>query len=83
MDYIQETQPGLEGRKGFPKKVEPELRWEAEKECAKALEGGNMDQCVHCTNVCIVDQHWGQSRERNGEEGSEARDLDGSLHIQL
>lgn len=40
MDYSQETQSGLEGRKEFPKKVEPEVRFGAEKECAKALEGG-------------------------------------------
>lgn len=44
MADIQETRPGLNGRKGFPKKVEPALRWEAEEECVRSWAEGNSGQ---------------------------------------
>lgn len=84
MDHIQETRPGLKGRKGFPKKVEPELKWEAEEECVKALgrrkHGSTRAPCksLHCKLALRP-----KGREQRRVMRSEARDLCGSLNIHL
>lgn len=71
MDHIQETRPGLKGRKGFPKKVEPELKWEAEEECVKALgrrkHGSTRAPCksLHCK---LALRPKGRERQRREKE---------------
>lgn len=80
MDHLQESQPGLEGRKGFPKKVELELRRESEEKCVKAPGKRIHGSICALHKVRTVNWSWRQSREsEGGREGSEARDLGGSL----
>ena len=54
MEHIQETQPGLEGRKGFPKKLELELGREVgEEECVKAS-----GKRTHGKGSWVVQRQW-------------------------
>lgn len=75
MDHIRETRPGLEGRKGFPKRVDPELRWEAERDCAKALGGGKHESvCALCKNL-LCKRAQGAGRESKGCKGGRDKRL--------
>lgn len=77
MGHVQEMWPGQEGRNGFLKKVELELRWEAsqEEECAKALGSRKCGStCTLCKGLLCKSALGPEQTEHSGMKGSEARD---------